>query len=357
MTRLANHFQVLWINPAEHWQKALLPPTRLRARNEAPLSVSDFLVHTSSPFLPQLYSHTRLAAYFFRRRLESARELLLHRGCTKVVLYLWRPEFASALQFIRHDLSCYHIDDEYSFSASDLPLSEEEKSLIAEVGQVFIHSPALLQKKGSINPHTRFVPNGVDFESYSRPVPQPVDLQGIPHPRIGYSGRIKRQLDWSLLRELTARHPDWHFVLVGGVNPHPEISVHIDHLSRQSNVHFLGDKTTIELAAYPQHFDVCIMPYVRDGYTKYIYPLKLHEYLAGGKPVVGTPIPSLEPFHDSIRLAESADQWSLALRESLGALANTEEARIARQAVARSHDWNALVEQIASTIVERLASI
>ena len=283
-----------------------------------------------------------------------ARNVLIQKGCNKVVLYLWRPEFAPVLDIIHSDLSCYHIDDEYSFSAKDSPVSEDEAKLIARVDQVFIHSPGLLEKKGKINPHTSFTPNGVDFNAYATEVPEPSDIQGIPHPRIGYSGRIKRQLDWQLLRELVNRHPQWNFVFVGASNGHQDILGHIQELSQRSNVKFLGDKTTSELAQYPQHFDVCVMPYAQDGYTKYIYPLKLHEYLASGRPVVGTPIQSLDPFRDSIFLPNDSEQWSAAIAEALLPAANAPDSRMKRQSIAREFDWDVITRRIAGDIALRL---
>ena len=56
----------------------------------------------------------------------------------------------------------------------------------------------------------------------------------------------------------------------------------LDKMSLLPNVHFLGGRPTKSLGAYPQHFDVCLMPYVIDDYTRYVYPLKMHE--VGGKP-------------------------------------------------------------------------
>src|SRR5260370_959873 len=181
-----------------------------------------------------------------------------------------------------------------------------------------------------------------------------VDLREIPHPRIGYSGHIKRQLDWQLLRDLTARHPNWFFVFVGSANAHSEILGHVEELSLRKNVRFLGSKTALQLAAYPQHFDVCVMPYRNDDYTKYIYPLKIHEYLSSGRPVIETPIPSLVAFRDSVRLPENAEQWTVAIAQSLEPMANTMESRSARQALPKSHDWNILVLQIAQTMANRL---
>jgi len=354
MTRLARYFPVLWMNPAEEWRRSFSLSRIFTRREESPGPERGFVVHTPSAFLPKLYSPRWLAQLSFRKRIEHARAALLRRGCRKIVLYLWRPEFAPALDCIPHDLSCYHIDDEYTFSPVDQPVPEQELNLIKKTGVVFIHSPALLQKKGKINPCTLFTPNGVDFDLHAQPVSPPSDIADIPYPRIGYSGHIKKQLDWMLLHELTARHPELFFVFVGSANAHPEIVGHINELSRRKNVRFLGAKTTRELAAYPQHFDVCIMPYARDDYTKYIYPLKLHEYLAGGRPVVGTRIASLEAFSGVVRLAESVDQWSSALADSLAAPSNSVEARAKRQAVAREHDWFIIVRKIALALAERL---
>jgi len=79
------------------------------------------------------------------------------------------------------------------------------------------------------------------------------------------------------------------------------------------NAYFLGGKPVGELVKYPQHFDVCIMPYRNNEYTRYIYPLKLHEYLAGGRPVIGTRIPPLEEFSSIVSLAGIAEEWSSAV--------------------------------------------
>jgi glycosyltransferase involved in cell wall biosynthesis len=211
-----------------------------------------------------------------------------------------------------------------------------------------------MEKKGSYNPNTILVTNGVDFEAHAGPVPEPADLAAIPHPRIGYSGWIKKQLNWQLMVSLSRQHPEWSFVFVGGMSPHAGIAEIIQQLSTLTNVHFLGSKSSVEIAAYPQHFDVCIMPYHVDDYTKYIYPMKLHEYLAGGRPTVGTPIRSLEPFSEVIALVQSTDEWSAAISDALHPDANTEERRAFRQSVARKHDWEAVVFDIAKTIAHHL---
>ena len=212
----------------------------------------------------------------------------------------------------------------------------------------------LPQKKGKINPNTALVPNGVDYEAYSTTVAEPADLASIPRPRVGYTGWIKRHIDWDLVLRLAGQHPEWSFVLVGPQSPHPEISDPIRELSKRRNVYLLGAKSTTELTRYPQHFDVCIMPYAVNDYTKYIYPLKLHEYLASGRPTVGTRIRSLENFSEVVGLARTLEEWSAELRRALSPASNAPECFSARQSVARRHDWHVLVEEIALIMAQRL---
>jgi hypothetical protein len=92
-------------------------------------------------------------------------------------LILWVPSNAP------YDLSIYHIDDEYSFSPTEVEMSSAERTLLTSVDQVFIHSPGLMEKKGLFNPNTEFVPNGVSYASFATPGAEPDDLRDIPHPR------------------------------------------------------------------------------------------------------------------------------------------------------------------------------
>jgi glycosyltransferase involved in cell wall biosynthesis len=282
-----------------------------------------------------------------KKRMRHAAAKLRARGVRQLILYVWRPAFARAVQVVDYDYSCYHIDDEYSFSPEEKPNDPLEMQLITDVDQVIIHSPALLDKKGTSNSNTHLIPNGVDYVAFSTAEAEPEDLRSIPHPRIGYVGIIKEQLDLELISLLAKRHPNWQFVFVGPI--HQNTIKNIPPLRELPNLHFPGARKPDALPAYVQHMDVNLLPYVDDGYTKFIYPLKLHEYLAAGPPVVGTPIRSLQSFAGVIQLASTVDEWSAAITEALDPKQNSPAAVAARQAVARDHDWNVIVERIALT--------
>lgn len=351
LTRLARYFHVVWVDPPHGWRET---GRALRKRPAAVPLTNGFSVYIPDPWLPHLYRPATASRWLFHARLKRARAMLERRGVRRVLLHLWRPEFAAALEARRIERSIYEIDDEYSFSPVATPIDPAERDLIRRVDQVFIHSAGLLERKGSINPHTDYMPNGVDYEAFARPSPEPADLAPIPRPRIGYAGMIKKHLDWPLLRDLAARHTDWSFVFVGSRAGHRELPEILAPISRLPNVHFLKGRSSVELAAVPQHFDVGIMPYVEDDFSRFGYPLKLHEYLASGRPAVGIPMRTLQDFAHVVGLARSLDEWSDALRAALAPEANTPAARARRQTVARAHDWSALVQRMAGIVARRL---
>lgn len=353
LTRLAERFPVVWMNPAHEWRDI---PAR---RNGTPVWSTplpdrpDFAVYTPSSWLPKLYSPYALAAWSIRRRLSHARRWLLSRGCTAIIASIWTPDYADALDHVHHDVSSYHVDDECSFSDIETPVSDQEQRLLGRVDQVFVHSLTLLEKRGPYARRILLTPNGVDYAMYATRVPEPDDMRAIPGPRVGYIGYIKKQIDWSLVLRVAQRKPEWSFVLVGYRSPHPQIADVLDRLGALPNVHFLGSKSTVELAAYPQHFDVGIMPYRISPYTHYINPLKLREYLAAGCPCVGPPIPSVQDI-PGIELARTEDEWIAAIERSLTPAAQSAERRAARQGLAKTMDWRLIVDQIGDALAQRL---
>jgi glycosyltransferase involved in cell wall biosynthesis len=352
--RLSRYFRVVWMNPSHNWFDILT--RRVPSGDQgATISQPGFTIYDPEWWLPSIYRPNWLKSLIFREHLRRAKRQLIRQGCTTTILSLWRPDFATDWSSVPFDFRCYHIDDEYSFSPVEMPIGTSEMQLLKEADQVFVTSRALLEKKGWINPNTSFNPNGVAYREFATPRAEPADLAPVPHPRIGYAGFLKEQLDWPLLLKLATEHPDWSFVFVGPVSARPAVNVMLEELRSHKNVCFLGGKPAQLVPAYVQHFDACVMPYRQDDYTKYIYPLKLHEYLASGLPTVGTRIPSLDEFSDVIALPPTPEAWSKALEEALTPAANSPELRAARQAVAKRHDWDVQVGKMARTLIRKMA--
>jgi glycosyltransferase involved in cell wall biosynthesis len=348
LRRLAKHFPVVWVEPASNWREYLRPGgPRFMSLDRWSEPVASLEVLSPGWWHPTFHRPRWLQAASFRSRLSLARRRLVDAGARQIGLYIWRDEFADALDLVEHDFSCYHVDDEYSFSDSEKPNSERELKLLKRVDQVIVHSPALMEKKGNVNSRTAMIPNGVNYRQFAAEHDEPADIAGIAHPRIGYAGVIKKQLDIGLLARLARMRPQYSFVAVGPVMNIRGKEKEFAEFKQLPNVHLLGGKPAESLASYVHHFDVCVMCYDVNDYTRYIYPLKLNEYLATGRPTVSSPIETVRAFADVVSIAGGDAEWLSAIDYSLTDAARTAAASEARRTVARGNDWELVVGRIA----------
>ncbi len=350
LTRLAKYFHVVWVDRPRDWRECLAGKGK-PSRNEP--SNNGFSIYRHSMFLPTIYRPAFIGKAICRKRLQIARSHLVSKGCKRIILYLWRPQFLEATEYIDHDMCCYHIDDEYTFNSNGSPIEQREVSILERADSVFIHSPALWEKKARFNPNTHLIPMGADYSGFSKPRAEPSEMRDIPHPRIGYVGYLKGQLDLPLINVLAGKHPKWSFVFVGPNNSNLKTyAKEIDELLSKPNVYSLGNKPVNLLPSYVQHMDALTLPYQQNDYTKFISPMKLNEYLATGVPVVGSPIPYLREFPAVVMLATGYAEWSENLEKALQSDARSKEQREKRQEIARRYDWSKIVHTIAQRICE-----
>jgi UDP-galactopyranose mutase len=196
------------------------------------------------------------------------------------------------LPFSRHlDASAviYDCMDELSkFRFAPERLLDLEQELIERADVVFTGGASLYEAKKGRHDNVHCFPSSVDLKHFAkarRELPQPADQAELKHPRLGYYGVIDERFDIDLLRQVADLRPDWSFVIVG-----PVVKIGEDELPRAANIHYLGGKTYEQLLAYLSGWDVALMPFAMNESTQFISPTKTPEYLAGGKPVVSTPV-------------------------------------------------------------------
>ncbi len=255
------------------------------------------------------------------------RQTVKKLGFRDIVLFIWHPRYAGLVGTLGEALSCYYVDDEFAgYTGASEPerqrLLEQEDTLLRRADVVFANGTTLLKAKNRYG-NAINVPMAVDFELFSRSrleeTPVPADLEAIPHPRIGYIGNINDKLDFGLLLHLSKARLSWSFVLVGPRNARGAATQSdLDRLERMPNVFLLGSKPREALPNYIKGLDVCTMCYGKDGWANYIYPLKLHEYLASGKPVVGNSLPSLREFSEVVQFADTPREWLESLQMAIG---------------------------------------
>ncbi|MFC7500192.1 UDP-galactopyranose mutase [Enterovirga sp. GCM10030262] len=196
------------------------------------------------------------------------------------------------LPFSRHlDSACtvYDCMDELAnFRFAPPQLLGLERELFATADIVFTGGYSLYEAKKNRHPNVHPFPSSVDrahFAQARATDAAPDDQAMLPRPRLGFYGVVDERMDLELLAALADAHPDWSLVIVG-----PVVKIDRADLPQRSNIHYLGGKTYEELPAYLGGWDVALMPFAINPSTRFISPTKTPEYLAGGRPVVSTPI-------------------------------------------------------------------
>lgn len=201
-----------------------------------------------------------------------------------------------ALEFTRDlpsSLIVYDCMDELSaFRGAPPRIDLLERELFARADLVFTGGRSLYEAKQPLNPNVHLFPSSVDVQHFSRarsgaehPVSEPDDQARIPQPRLGFFGVIDERMDLELIEYVAQSRPAWQIIMVG-----PVVKIDPASLPRRANIHYLGQKHYEQLPSYLGGWQVALMPFALNEATRFISPTKTLEYLAGGVPVVSTPI-------------------------------------------------------------------
>lgn len=311
-----------------------------------------------SRYLPTNYRFPRVDRLIRCIRHGAIRSALRNCDFGRPILYLWHPRFADLLGEFDDAFVIYHKYDHYAgyFGGSNAPDPGEQR-LFREADVVMATSQGLVDLHKAERPDIQLVPNGVDFELFAATlndsVSVPVELQSIPGPRIGYVGVINEKVDFKLLTFLCQSHPEWSIVLVGPVKvTQPEFLPDLETLKKQKNCYFLGRKEGREVPAYIKGMDVCMMCYLVNDWTYYGYPLKMHEYLACGKPTLSADLPAVREFAEVLAIPKDPVEWRQAIEQMLIEGHNPD--KIAKRlAVARANSWGERVAKMVSLVMAK----
>ena len=206
-----------------------------------------------------------------------------------------------------------------------------EQELLRRVDALVATSKSLTISKRPASGRTLHLPQGVNYAHFAEPQALPADFAALPRPIIGFAGAFGPAIDFPLIRRVAEAFPAASLAFVGPwqIEVHPR--------DWPANVHFLGNRPYAVLPAYVQRFDVGLVPYVHNDWTRAVDPLKLLEYLAAGIPVVSTCLPEAYKYESEVRLADEPDAFVAEIRAALAG--NGPAARASRQALAGRNRW------------------
>jgi len=265
------------------------------------------------------------------------------------------------LPFSRHldaDVVVYDAMDELSkFRFAPAKLLDLEQELLDKADIVFTGGSSLFEAKKDRHDNVHCFASSVDRAHFAKARSRlfdPADQEDLPRPRLGFYGVIDERFDTELLAEVAKARPDWSFVMVG-----PVVKISEDDLPKRPNIHYLGAKTYDELPAYLSGWDVALMPFAMNESTQFISPTKTPEYLAGGKPVVSTPIRDVVRTYgdlEGVKIASSADEFVAACEAALELAANPYEWLSEADLMLSATSWDTVQARMAGLVAELLGT-
>ncbi|HEO8420178.1 teichuronic acid biosynthesis protein TuaH [Niallia sp. FSL W8-0635] len=189
--------------------------------------------------------------------------------------------------------------------------------------------------------------NGVEYRLFQKQEESalPLEKEAIT---IGYIGGIKPKLDFYLLQQIARRRKEWRILLVGpdGTNSSQEFM----QLLEEPNIQWTGSVPREQVSEYMHTLDVGIMPYKDIQYNKAIFPLKLFEFLAAGKPVIGMNLPSTKAYaeegvYELLQGGVEAEQFIQACDKMVNTAGN-QEWKKRRKQLAKTKDWETIFQEI-----------
>jgi len=258
---------------------------------------------------------------------EDAREAALKRLLDAHVASVRGPLIAwyytpMMLPFSRHldpDVTVFDAMDELSkFKFAPVKLLDLEQELIDRADVVFTGGSSLYEAKKDRHDNIHCFPSSVDRAHFCKARARlfdPADQEDLPRPRLGFYGVIDERFDTDLLDKVAAMRPDWSFVMVG-----PVVKIAPEDLPKRHNIHYLGGKTYDQLPSYLAGWDVALMPFAMNESTQFISPTKTPEYLAGGRPVVSTPIRDVVRTYgelEGVKIASTPEEFVAACEDAL----------------------------------------
>ena len=219
-----------------------------------------------------------------------------------------------------------------------LELQGLQDRIIRKADIVFTVSRLLLDELAPLHDKVYLVPNGVDYDSFNNAAQAGLDMS-FRKPVIGFLGMMHYIVDFDLLNFIAQSRPEWTLLLMGKEN----ISGAVDRLSfetliKRHNVVYAGELYRCAIPAYLRITDVCMMPMKRIELRRYANPLKMWEYLAAGKPIVGTEQGSDYGLGEFIETARNKHEFLGAVEKSLG---SADDVKLVnkRKEVARQNSW------------------
>lgn len=267
-----------------------------------------------------------------RRYLSALKGIISRLGWTDfVAVNAFNPFYRRAflaLQANHHVYYCYdNIDAAFWLRKHGVAA---EQQLLPNVDRIIVSSPGLKEKFNEYREKVELVPNGMNAKDF--PLLDSVRADAL---RLVYVGAIDDRIDYAFIHHILNAFPDATLTLAGPLN-----CSEAEELAAHTQITYLGLLPKEEVGKAMVGTNVGIIPFVTNEFTKFIYPLKINEYLSRGLAVLTTNFAPLDAFSEVVRPVDNGEQAIVELHRILEGELN-EKAMLTRHKFASSNSWAA----------------
>jgi len=306
---------------------------------------------------PKIYKYQNLD-----KILADAYGRLLRKKCKKItngkiIAYLWEPEHRELLDGLQPDLVVYHPYDKFDAMAKTeeskmkIRLAEKKMEQAADI----IITPHQRIADAFNHPNIHVIHNAVFTPAMTDKTDKSKDaFKNIPHPRLGYIGRISAKLDFLLIMEIARKRPDFSIILMGPENSGPwKNSDAVKNLGQLPNVYFFPAVIFDQVFDHMLQLDLGIMPYSLSGHMGYCEsPLKMYQYWLCGLSVVTTGLPNMEEQPGIISIGNTTAEWINKIDQQLND--DSDSLKMKRKNLAIENSWQNRAQKVFNVLSQSI---
>jgi glycosyltransferase involved in cell wall biosynthesis len=276
------------------------------------------------------------------------------------ILWIYDPRGADAVGLLDESFAVYDCVDDYrhqtgSSRRSQAVVTTLDRAAGSRSRLVFATTPSLLERHaGTGRGAAHLVPNVGDFDHFAPAADRTIaraGLRELPRPVLGFAGNLAgNKVDFALLARLADEFAEGTLLVAGPAER--AVLPLLEALAARANVQWLGPQPYASLPEVVAAFDVALIPYADNPYTRNVFPLKAFEYLAAGKPVVASGVPSIAALEPHVRLATGHDAFVAAVRSAVDLGATGADERVA---LAAQNTWEDRTSRLLGLIADELA--
>ena len=345
---LAKHNKVFFINaPVHMFSKRLSSPiVKMAGKMYKPLD--HLVIFTPRIGLPW-YKYHFSNRPFCEAIKHSFEKAVLERFNVKdkpIVIYN-SPVYASLLGELNEEKNIWHLTDDYMSlkEYQNRTYRKLDEEFTTKVDLILAVSDKLAQEKKKENKNTYLFPNAMDwdwFESHEKSIPD--DLKAIKGKKVGFVGSINARIDTELMIKLSDKFQNTNFIFIGAKGARDFDLYEYRRLFGRKNIWEFGARERDKIPGYLTNFDALILPYKISAFNEASDPLKLYEYLASGKPIASTNLPSARKFSRAVYIAKDDEDFTKLLKAAL--TDKSEEMKNLRINTAKANSWEIRVKEL-----------